>query len=109
MRLIEKIETMQHFERGGEVQFNERKNEKETWLTVEKPSWNWEIYDYRIKPKPAEILYEWWYQTSNSPRIYLNTSLYTEAEAKDKLGVLRTYGKTGRYFNPITKKFEVEK
>jgi hypothetical protein len=108
MTLIEKIEVMQHFERGGEVEFKYRSVKDDLYYDAKgEISWNWEKYIYRIKPKPAELLYEYWFETyGGSIRIY--NKLITEEEANESFENVYPkykYGKTGRYFNPETKIF----
>lgn len=49
MTTQEKIEVMQAYESGEQIQIaNADKNE---WRDIEDPSWNWAMYKYRIKPK----------------------------------------------------------
>lgn len=103
MTLIEMINTMKHYESGGEVEFKNKV--RGGWFVDASPSWNWSTYDYRIKPKPVELLYEWWYTTPNSPRVFLGVSLYTKEEAESQFMRVDRYGKTGRWFNPETKEF----
>ena len=109
MTLSEKIKVMQHFEQGGEVEFKRRINKFENnWQENEHPYWDWATFDYRIKPKPVELLYEWWYQYPDKTTI-VGVSLMTEKEALERLSK-DSYGKTGRAFNPETKEFiEVKK
>ena len=54
MTLREKIECMQAFERGEEIEalsFGHNIWEDET-----NPSWNWTYYEYRIKPKAKQVV-----------------------------------------------------
>ena len=48
----EMIKIMQAFQDGKSIQVMERGDPTETWnnLIHGKPTWNWFIYDYRIKP-----------------------------------------------------------
>ncbi len=61
MTLKEKIEVMYAYDCGGvEIEyFNKRLNT--TWGKAYKPLWDWDSYDYRIKPefkpKPFDIVY----------------------------------------------------
>lgn len=55
MTLKEKIEVMQHFENGGEIQFSTRKSE--SYANATNPLWDWHAYDYRIKPQYIYPLY----------------------------------------------------
>ena len=44
-----KIEVMQHFENGGEI---ERLCVSNGWVPCFEPRWNWVAYNYRIKEEP---------------------------------------------------------
>ena len=56
MTLREKIEVMQAFERGEEIEVKFDKTEKGVWSKVIDPSWNWDNTEYRIKPKPKQVV-----------------------------------------------------
>lgn len=43
----EKIEVMQAFSNNKQIQ----EKEDYRWVDVKEPTWNWEKYDYRVKPK----------------------------------------------------------
>ena len=55
MTLREKIETMEAFERGEEIECATAGYDT-SWHYVKTPSWNWKENDYRIKPKPKQIV-----------------------------------------------------
>ena len=57
MDLRSKIEVMQAFARGEEIEQCERLFDN--WYASPLPSWNWKEFDYRIKPK--EPVYEYQY------------------------------------------------
>ena len=64
MTLREKIETMQAFERGEEIEVSDYGYEE--WRTVNNPSWSWNVNKYRIKPKPKQVIViEKWLCKSN--------------------------------------------
>lgn len=48
MTLQEQIDTMVHFQNGGAVECKIA----QSWEDCLNPLWNWEIIDYRKKPKP---------------------------------------------------------
>ena len=50
MTIEEKIEVMQHFADGGEVQVS--KISLDIWFDTKHPEWNFSEQDYRIKPEP---------------------------------------------------------
>ena len=54
MTLREKIETMQAFERGEEIEVSYIKQDK--WTDISNPDWSWGTYNYRIKPKPKQVV-----------------------------------------------------
>ena len=54
MTLREKIETMQAFERGEEIEYTQLMEER--WRGTTLPAWDWALYDYRIKPKPKQVV-----------------------------------------------------
>ena len=59
MTLREKIETMQAFERGEEIEVSYVNKEK--WSDISNPDWSWGAYNYRIKPKPKQtVVIEKW-------------------------------------------------
>ena len=54
MTLREKIQTMEAFERGEEVEHRDRLNDM--WFASNFPAWNWKEFEYRIKPKPKKVI-----------------------------------------------------
>ena len=50
----EMIDVMQAYERGEQIE-NYYKGE---WILCEKPKWNWDICDYRVKPKTKYVPFE---------------------------------------------------
>lgn len=44
------IKVMQAYIEGKQIQYVD--SETEDWTNIESPTWNWDIYDYRIKPGP---------------------------------------------------------
>ena len=54
MTLREKIEVMEAFERGEEVEHRDRLNDM--WFASNFPAWNWKEFEYRIKPKPKQVV-----------------------------------------------------
>ena len=47
---------MQAFERGEKIEVRTDKTKSGTWGVAIDPSWNWTYYDYRIKPKPKQVV-----------------------------------------------------
>ena len=54
MTLREKIECMEAFERGEEIESKAKVDT--TWDLVDLTVWDWASYDYRIKPKPKQVI-----------------------------------------------------
>ena len=46
---------MEAFERGEEIEISWATCEN-MWKTVNSPSWDWNMYSYRIKPKPKQVV-----------------------------------------------------
>lgn len=107
MTTKQQIKVMQKYLDGEIIQRSEISSIVETWADTN-PTWNWLRYNYRVKPKKVEMLYEWWYKMSIDPSFSISTYLKTESKAYDSYhhGL---YGKTGRYFNPETKEFGYDK
>ena len=54
MTLREKIEVMQAFDRGEEIEYE--KINKQDWTLMRIEEWNFEKYNYRIKPKQKQVV-----------------------------------------------------
>ena len=54
MTLREKIQCMEAFERGEEIEVAYRGYD--IWSSMSTPSWNFEDRNYRIKPKPKQVV-----------------------------------------------------
>ena len=54
MTLREKIEVMEAFRRGEEIEHRDRLNDM--WFDSSFPAWNWKEFKYRIKPKPKQTV-----------------------------------------------------
>jgi hypothetical protein len=48
--IAECIKVMQAYIEGKQIQYVD--SETEDWADIESPIWNWDTYDYRIKPEP---------------------------------------------------------
>ena len=47
----EKLEIMRAFFEGKSIQFKNRKKEDgDGWENTKRPTWSWDLFDYRIKP-----------------------------------------------------------
>ena len=80
MTLREKIETMEAFERGEEIELKQSDND---WIVHNSPSWDWINNSYRIKPKPKKVVVieKWLCKRSGD-----NTCMYTREATKEDFG-----------------------
>ena len=110
MTLSEKIKVMQYFEQGGEVECRRMYSPPSTkWEANDNPQWDWITFEYRIKPKPVELLYEWWYKPPSVDYYTISQILRTEKDAQKNYPNC-LHGKTGRAFDPeILELIEVKK
>ena len=51
----EMIEVMQAYDRGEQIEIMNKFGE---WIYIDKPIWNWVIFDYRVKPKPKYVPFD---------------------------------------------------
>lgn len=58
MTLRKKIEVMESFERGDKIEVADltRGLHIPWWQNATNPLWNWIDYDYRVKPKPKQVI-----------------------------------------------------
>ena len=45
---------MEAFERGEEIEYTPLM--EEIWRGIPIPAWDWALYEYRIKPKPKQVV-----------------------------------------------------
>ncbi len=88
MKLKEMIKVMQHFEDGGEVEF-EFQNDT---LTCN-PSWNWADYTYRIKEPKQKVTIEKWLMQDIIDKEYrvIETSLVDGFANFKKIKLIESY------------------
>ena len=56
MKLSDQIKVMLAFDNGHRIEFRWRCDSKGSWVGVEKPAWNWQVYEYRVaQPKPVVV------------------------------------------------------
>ena len=99
MTLREKIEVMEAFERGEEIECNSLWNPK--WTSTTSPSWNWSDVCYRIVPKPKQVvLIEKWllkmqgteqYAIEEGSKEEMNMCGKYKTDAWQKVKLLETY------------------
>ena len=88
MTTKEKIEVMQAYEEGKQIQIRAIRINKSDWVdSYGEPNWDWDFFEYRIKPeeeKPVRMtnrqLAEWLsrgfgsWKTKRSPTVYMDIS-----------------------------------
>jgi len=79
MTLREKIEVMEAFERGEEIESKPRGLKPNYWKQDTSPLWDWFTTVYRIKP--YEPVYEYQYAFEYKEGAYINLLYYTDTEA----------------------------
>ena len=57
-KLKEMIEVMKAFDEGKEIECRFIGNDAEQWCKFYTSNWNWEDFDYRIKPEPVYMTCE---------------------------------------------------
>ena len=57
MNIRSKIEVMEAFERGEEIEVKAKVDRlNNMWLDSDFPVWNWKEFEYRIKPKQKQVV-----------------------------------------------------
>ena len=58
MDIRNKIQVMEAFERGEEIEYRYKIEDQDIWGHTDptQPSWDWDSYDYRIKLKPKKTV-----------------------------------------------------
>ena len=83
---------MQAFERGEEIEVSYVKQAK--WADISNPDWNWTYYDYRIKPKPKQVVVieKWLCEYCGSYVVVAGNDLnFMRNEMFTKVKLLNTY------------------
>ena len=94
MTLREKIECMEAFERGEYVEVRTDKTVAGLWGVAIDPLWDWNNNDYRIKPKPKQVVVieKWLCECSyDGYLIYEGTREYFEDSKIETIKLLDTY------------------
>ena len=103
MTLREKIETMQAFERGEEIEVKHRDSAMD-WTSTTQPLWDWTKSNFRIKPKQKQVVViEKWLIYDNLSKSY---SIAEESNIDGYISDDRDYLSKVRLLD--TKTYEVE-
>ena len=97
MEIKEMVKVMQHFENGGEVEIRFKDDNDDTWVDTDCTSWNWSMYDYRIKEQKQKVTIEKWLLKDIRSKEYFTTEssdIESSLECMsptDKIKLLETY------------------
>ena len=94
MTLREKIQCMEAFERGEYVEVRTDKTKSGTWSVAVDPIWDWNNNDYRIKPKPKQVVVieKWLAESAFGGYIIIEgTKEYIQDFLNTKVKLLDTY------------------
>ena len=91
MELKEMIKVMQHYDNGGEVEFKEKYTNNSKWR-LSSPSWDWDVFEYRIKKQKQKVTIEKWLcQDRKNDYIVVETSSIEKYVLYKKVKLLETY------------------
>ena len=84
MTLKEKIEVMEAFERGEEIEYTPLM--EEIWRGTTIPAWDWALYEYRINPKPKQVVVieKWLLQKEGTQQFAIEEGNSVEMAVWDK-------------------------
>ena len=90
--LKEQIEIMTHYLNGGEVEFK-KKDEDDTKWRIPFPTWNWDDFEYRIKPKQKQkvTIEKWLCRDRKNDYIVVETSSIEKYVLYKKVKLIETY------------------
>ena len=94
MTLREKIEVMEAFERGEYVEVRTDKTVAGPWGVAIDPLWDWNNNDYRIKPKPKQVvaIAKWLVESAFEGYLIIEgTKEYIQNFPNTKVKLLDTY------------------
>ena len=96
MELKEMIKVMQHYEKGGEVEYIHNNVKEELGKVTRKHDgdlrWNWYNYTYKIKKQKQKVIIEKWLcQDRKNDYIVVETSSIEKYVLYKKVKLLETY------------------
>ena len=84
---------MEAFERGEEIEYTPLM--EEIWRGTTIPAWDWALYEYRIKPKPKQVVVieKWLYKYDKFQFIVETDNIenYIREFSGEKIKLLDTY------------------
>ena len=82
MTTEEMIEVMQAYVRGEAIEVSDRG--KNDWSEIKHPLWDWNSFEYRVKPKIVETLWYWEFKMSDG--WHISQTRMTRAQAQAFVG-----------------------
>ena len=82
MNIDEMIEVMQAYVRGEAIEVSDR--DKNDWSEIKHPLWDWNSFEYRVKPKADAALWYWEFKMSDG--WHISQTRMTKAQAQAFVG-----------------------
>ena len=76
MTPTEMIEVIKAYEEGNEIEMRDRN--KNDWVLIKVPLWNFAEFDYRVKPK-EKVIYQYMYIDTTTNKYYATSQFYESA------------------------------
>lgn len=115
------IKVMQAYVEGKQIQYVD--SETEDWTDIESPTWNWDLYDYRVKPEPKcrpfknvdecwqEMLkhepFGWVKTIANIPELHNISAIFPSAEFPVLLGIDLEEGEAREYSLKLSEMYDL--
>ena len=119
--IAECIKVMQAYVEGKQIQYVD--SETEDWADIESPIWNWDTYDYRIKPeleyRPFKDADECWQEMlkhepfgwvktiANIPELHNISAIFPSAEFPVLLGIDLEEGDAREYSLKLSEMYDL--
>nr|DAR38115.1 MAG TPA: hypothetical protein [Caudoviricetes sp.] len=79
MNTTEMIAVMQAYIKGEAIEVSDKG--ADDWSDIKHPLWDWNSFEYRVKPKPIETLWYWEFKMSDGWHISQTRMTRDEAQA----------------------------
>nr|WP_315061987.1 hypothetical protein [uncultured Campylobacter sp.] len=79
MNTQEMIAVMQAYIEGEAIEVSDKG--ADDWSDIKHPLWDWNSFEYRVKPKPIETLWYWEFKMSDGWHISQTRMTRTQAQA----------------------------
>ncbi|WP_454951678.1 hypothetical protein [Campylobacter showae] len=82
MNTDEMIEVMQAYTQGEAIEVSDKG--ADDWSEIKHPLWDWNSFEYRVKPKAVEVLWYWEFKMSDG--WHISQTRMTRAQAQAFVG-----------------------